>query len=208
MLSPDTPAEWLYWVGCTGALVERNIQVTVAMSRVLKAAGVDFGILGAAEGCCGDPARRMGHELQFQLMARQNIEVLKALGVKKIVTHCPHCLQSLKVEYPALGGNFEVFHHTELIRHLLGESKIFFADHGERAVVYHDSCYLGRYRGIYDPPREILRRVPGLRIMEMERSRGRSFWKVSREPCATWKFGDIPGGGRNSQGRGGRKDGG
>ncbi len=175
VVTPDSPADWLYWVGCTGALVERNIQVTIAMSRVLKAAGVDFGIVGAAEGCCGDPARRMGHELQFQLMARQNIEVLKALGVKKIVTHCPHCLQSLKIEYPALGGNFEVFHHTELIRQWLADSKISFSNSREQAVVYHDSCYLGRYHGIYNPPREVLRKIPRLKIMEMERARGRSF---------------------------------
>jgi Fe-S oxidoreductase len=175
VLSPGNPADWLYWVGCTGALVERNIQVTIAMTRVLKAAEVDFGILGAVEGCCGDPARRMGHELQFQLMAQQNIEVLKAHGVKKIVTHCPHCLQSLKNEYPALGGNFEVFHHTELIRQLLRDPQISFSKRVDQVVAYHDPCYLGRYNGIYDPPREVLRRIPHLKAGEMERRRERSF---------------------------------
>ncbi len=175
VLSPESRAEWLYWVGCTGALVERNIQVTKATARVLQGAGADFGILETAEGCCGDPARRMGHELQFQLMARQNIEVLKALGVKKIVTHCPHCLQSLKNEYPALGGNFEVFHHTELIRQLLRDSKISFSNSRAQVVAYHDSCYLGRYNGIYVPPREVLRQIPQLKITEMERTQGRSF---------------------------------
>lgn len=175
ILSPSNQAEWLYWVGCTGALVERNIQVTVSLAKVMKAAGIDFGVLGASEGCCGDPARRIGHELQFQLMAQQNIETLKSCGVKKIVTHCPHCFEALKNEYPQLGGKFEVFHHTEMISRWLLEKKIILSKSIDKVITYHDPCYLGRYNGIYDPPRKILKNIPGLKTVEMNRSRGGSF---------------------------------
>lgn len=175
ILSPNNPAEWLYWVGCTGALVERNIQVTVSLAKVMKAAGIDFGVLGASEGCCGDPARRIGHELQFQLMAQQNIETLKSCGVKKIVTHCPHCFETLKNEYPQLGGKFEVFHHTEMISRWLLEKKITPSKAIDKVVTYHDSCYLGRYNGIYDPPRKILKYIRGLRTVEMNSAREGSF---------------------------------
>jgi Fe-S oxidoreductase len=175
VLSQDSPAELLYWVGCTGALVERNIQVTKVLTKVLKTAGVDFGILGATEGCCGDPARRMGHELQFQLMAQQNIEILKTCGVKKIITQCPHCYESLKNEYPPLGGHFEVWHHTEFINRLLHEKKIVPSKPIDQVVTYHDPCYLGRYNGVYDPPRKILKSIPGIKAAEMDHSRGGSF---------------------------------
>ena len=175
ILSPGSRTEWLYWVGCTGALVERNIQVTIALTKVMKAAGIDFGVLGAAEVCCGDPARRAGHELQFQLMVQQNIEILKSCGVKKIVTHCPHCFESLRNEYRQLGGEFEVFHHTELISRWLSDRKITPLQSIDKVVTYHDSCYLGRYNGIYDPPRDILKNIQGVRTVEMNASRERSF---------------------------------
>lgn len=112
---------WLYWVGCTGALVDRNIRVTRTFAGLLQRAGIDFGILGNEEGCCGEPARRMGHELQFQIMAQQNIERMEAYGIKRIVTHCPHCYNTLKHEYPHFGGHFEVLHHNELLKRLVDE---------------------------------------------------------------------------------------
>jgi Fe-S oxidoreductase/nitrate reductase gamma subunit len=175
ILSHGNQAEWLYWVGCTGALVDRNIQVTVSLAKVLKAAGIDFAILGMEEGCCGDPARRMGHELQFQIMAQQNIGIMKQYGVKKILTHCPHCLEVLKNEYPQLGGEFEVLHHTELVNHLMVERKITFSKGINQVVTYHDPCYLGRYNRIYEGPRRILGAIPRLKAVEMERSREQSF---------------------------------
>ena len=175
VLSPNCQAEWLYWVGCTGALVERNIQVTIALAKVMKTAGIDFGVLGAAEVCCGDPARRVGHELQFQMMARQNIETLNSCGVKKIITHCPHCFEVLKNEYPQLDGKFEVFHHTEMMSSWLSEKKLTLSKEINNTVTYHDSCYLGRYNGIYDQPREILKNIKGLKTLEMDSARGGSF---------------------------------
>lgn len=174
-LSQNTQADWLYWVGCTGALVERNMNVTVSLAKVLKIARIDFAILGEEEGCCGDPARRMGHELQFQIMAQQNIEIMKRYGVKKVVTACPHCLEVLKNEYPQFGGEFEVFHHTELLGRLIREQKITFSKAIDKVLTYHDPCYLGRYNGIYEAPRKILKTIPRLRTVEMEHCRRKSF---------------------------------
>jgi Fe-S oxidoreductase/nitrate reductase gamma subunit len=174
-LCEDTNVEWLYFVGCTGALVDRNIMVTQAFARQLQLAGIHFGILGNEEGCCGDPARRMGHELQFQVMAQQNIEVMKTYGIKKIVTHCPHCYSTLKNEYPQFGGEFEVWHHSELLRELIDEKKLALNKGANRVITYHDPCYLGRYNNIFDSPRKILRSIPELEIVEMDRIRERSF---------------------------------
>jgi len=164
-------AEYLFWVGCTGALEDRNIRVVKALAAVLLRAGVSFAVLGAEEVCCGDPARRLGNEYLFQLQAGQNIETLKRYGVRKIFTACPHCFNTLKNEYPQLGGEFEVFHHSQLLEEALKAGRLDLKQFNVRAT-YHDSCYLGRYNDIYAPPRELLRRVPGLKLVEMSR-RGR-----------------------------------
>jgi len=175
VLSGGTGSEWLYWVGCTGALIDRNILVTRSLSGLLKDAGTDFGILGNEEGCCGDPARRMGHELQFQMMAKQNIEIMNGYGVKKIVTHCPHCYNTLKHEYPQFGGRFDVWHHSELLNHLIRDGKLTLTETVDKVVTYHDPCYLGRYNQILDAPRNCLQAISGLERVEMEQHGYRSF---------------------------------
>lgn len=175
-LSEENRAEVLLWVGCTGALQERNIKVTQAVARILSAAGVDFGILSVEETCCGEPARRLGHELTFQTMAEQNIDTFKRYGVKKIVTPCPHCFNTIKNEYPQFKGDFEVVHHTEFIKDLIEQGKLKLTSEINKRITYHDPCYLGRYNDVYEPPREILEAVvSGDGFVEMERSGRRSF---------------------------------
>jgi Fe-S oxidoreductase len=165
----------LFWVGCTGALVERNVKATLAMTRVLKVAGVDFGVLGEAETCCGDPARRAGYEFQFQMMAEQNIELFKSYNIKEIITTCPHCYNTIKHEYPRYGGDFKVVHYTELIADLISQGKLKLTNELNSKLTYHDPCYLGRYNSVYDDPRRILQAVPGAKFKEMERSRDTGF---------------------------------
>jgi len=165
----------LFWVGCTGALVERNVKATLSMTRVLKAAGVDFAVLGDAETCCGDPARRAGYEFQFQIMAEQNIELFKSHNVKEIVTSCPHCYNTLKQEYPRFGGDFRVMHYTQLIADLIGRGKLKLTREIDSRLTYHDPCYLGRYNSVYEEPRRILEAIPKTKLKEMERSRNTGF---------------------------------
>lgn len=167
----------LYWVGCAGSFDDRAKRVSEALVKILNAAGIKFAILGAEEKCCGDFVRRLGNEYLFQTLAEENIEMLNEYGVKKIVTQCPHCLNTLKNEYPEFGGNFEVIHHTQLIAGLLAEGKLPLDNTKSQNInlTYHDSCYLGRYQGEYDAPRKVLSMLPGVNLTEMDRNRGRSF---------------------------------
>ena len=174
-LAEHAEAEVLFWVGCTAALEQRSQGVARSMVSVLKRAGIDFAILGNEETCTGDPARRMGNEYLYQIMARQNIQTMNAYNVKKVVTICPHCFNTIKNEYPHLGGDFEVVHYTEFVNGLIQDGLIRPVAEINTTLAYHDSCYLGRHNGIYDAPRQIAGAVPGVELVEMERCRERGF---------------------------------
>lgn len=168
-------AEVLYWVGCAGAFDERNKKVATAIVKILQKAGVNFAILGAEEKCCGDSARRMGNEYLFQSLAQENIETLNKHNFNTILTHCPHCYNTLKNEYPQFGGNYKVIHHTEYIRQLMEAGRIRPTVELAQKVTYHDSCYLGRYNEIYSAPRSMLTAIPGIKLVEMSRNLEKSF---------------------------------
>jgi Fe-S oxidoreductase len=175
VLEDGRAPEYLYWVGCAGSFDDRAKRISQAVVRVLQQAGVPFAILGPRELCTGDPARRIGNEYLFQELARQNIETLSGAGVKTIVANCPHCFNTLRNEYPDLGGTYEVIHHTQLFARLVEQGRLRPSHRVDEVLTYHDPCYLGRHNGEYDAPRRLLERIPGVTTTEMHRHAQRSF---------------------------------
>jgi Fe-S oxidoreductase len=176
----DPETEYLFWVGCAGALEDRAKKTTKAIATLLHDAGVRFAVLGPAETCTGDPARRIGNEFVFSMLAQQNVETLNEAGLakgsgKKVVASCPHCFNTISREYPQLGGNYEVIHHTQLLASLVADGKIRPATEIREKITYHDPCFLGRHNKVFTPPREIIDAVPGTTAEEMHRCKNRGF---------------------------------
>ncbi|WP_396142440.1 (Fe-S)-binding protein [Flavobacterium sp.] len=172
MMAQGKQPDVLFWVGCAGSFDDRAKKITKAFVKILNSANVSFAVLGTEESCTGDPAKRAGNEFLFQMQAVTNIEVMNAYEVKRIVTACPHCFNTLKNEYPELGGNYEVLHHTEFIKSLLNEGKLTIEGgqfKGKR-ITFHDPCYLGRANNIYEAPRDLIQKLDA-ELVEMKRSR-------------------------------------
>ncbi|MBO0861409.1 MAG: 4Fe-4S dicluster domain-containing protein [Chloracidobacterium sp.] len=173
-IAESRDAEVLLWVGCGGALIERNQKVVRATAQLLEKAGVKFAVLGRDEKCTGDPARRIGNEFLFEMMAKENVETLNGYGVKKIITSCPHCFNTLRNEYPQFGGDYEVYHHSEFLAKLVDEGRIKPVAQGDETVTFHDPCYLGRHNGVFEAPRQLVR-ISSRSTLEMKQSREQGF---------------------------------
>jgi Fe-S oxidoreductase len=171
----DGSQDYLYWVGCSGALVERNVPITQAVTKLLMESGTSFGVLGQTETCNGDPARRLGNEFLYATLAQTNAESMNEMGVKRVITSCPHCFNSFKNEYPDFGGKYEVTHHADFLQFLLAKGDLKPKEQNNATITYHDSCYLGRGNGIYDSPREVLEAIPGANLVEMPRNKEKGF---------------------------------
>ena len=167
--------EYLFWVGCAGSFDERSKKVTKAFIKILNKANISFAILGKEESCTGDPAKRAGNEFLFQMKAISNIEILNSYNIKKIVTTCPHCFNTLKNEYPELGGNYEVIHHTQLINDLIKDGRIGVSGgtFKGKKITFHDPCYLGRANNVYEAPREIINKLDS-ELVEMKSCKSKS----------------------------------
>ncbi len=174
MMAEGKTPEVLFWVGCAGSFDDRAKKITKAFVKILNKASVSFAVLGTEEGCTGDPAKRAGNEFLFQMQAMTNIEVLNAYAIKKIVTACPHCFNTIKNEYPELGGNYEVVHHTQLINDLFAQGKITMkgGDFKGKRITFHDPCYLGRANDVYEAPRELIQKLD-VELVEMKRCRSK-----------------------------------
>ncbi len=166
----DGSQEYLYWVGCSGALVERNVPITQSLTKLLLESGTSFGVLGQSETCSGDPARRLGNEFLYATLAEGNTTTFNELGVKRVITSCPHCFNTFKNEYPDFNGKYEVTHHSEFLQTLLSKGKLKPKEMSGETITYHDSCYIGRGNGIYDAPRKVLESIPGVNLIEMPRT--------------------------------------
>jgi Fe-S oxidoreductase len=181
MMAEKPEAQVLYWVGCAASYDDRAKKIARATAKLMKQAGVDFAILGQEENCTGDPARRAGNEFLFAMVAEGNVATLNGYkekgGMRTVVTTCPHCFNTLKNEYPDFGAKLDVVHHTDFLLGLLAEKKLVPKNAAAGRVVYHDSCYLGRYNGVYESPREILRAIPGVELVEPE------YWSKQRGLC-------------------------
>jgi Fe-S oxidoreductase/nitrate reductase gamma subunit len=187
--------DYIYWMGCYGGYDPRGQKIAQSIVSLLTQAGVSFAVLGPMESCTGDPARRLGEEALYQMLATQNIETLNGLKVKKVIANCPHCFNTIKNEYPQFGGNYEVIHHTQLLNDLVKQGRLKPTKEINQGVAYHDPCYLGRYNRVFDEPRELLQSIPGLRLIELDRRREKSFccgagggkiWMEEDAPRVNW----------------------